>query len=379
MNIITLEQIFGLVGILDDAPGDDTARERFRRFLLENIREVGQVRDYIEECLRTSGDQYNRALQDLVNHLGHFLGFSVTFGRYKGISNEIGFDGLWKSPTGFSIVIEVKTSETYAINTAPLIGYVDRLISAREIRSWESAIGLYVIGRPDPETRQLENTILAEKRTGQLRVISVESLLSLTEMMNDYDVAHEDTLDILYPPGPAIDPVVDLMARLVAQSRSDDSAAHVTAEFGPEIEGETMFWLTSVKSDEAGTWEDTIHTLVNRERIYAFGERTPGRKSIKPGDWICFYGAGTGVVAHARITTRPKKQPHPSVRNPERYPWVFQLGDAYVYTDTPTVIDAELRSQLDAFRDRDPNGPWAWFVQATHSLSQHDFETLTRG
>lgn len=72
---ITLNQILALVGKLDDSQGDDTPRERFRRFLKDNTNEVGQVRDYIEECLRTSGDQYNRALQDLVNYLGHFLEF----------------------------------------------------------------------------------------------------------------------------------------------------------------------------------------------------------------------------------------------------------------------------------------------------------------
>jgi hypothetical protein len=34
---ITLNQIWALVGKLDDSPGDDTPRERFRRFLKENV------------------------------------------------------------------------------------------------------------------------------------------------------------------------------------------------------------------------------------------------------------------------------------------------------------------------------------------------------
>jgi hypothetical protein len=82
------KEILGLVGKLDDTPGDETSRERFRRFLEENISEVGQIRDYIKECLRNSGDKYNRALQDLVNYLGHFLGFEVIFGRYQGVQND---------------------------------------------------------------------------------------------------------------------------------------------------------------------------------------------------------------------------------------------------------------------------------------------------
>src|SRR5579864_239189 len=157
---ITLNQILDLVGTLDDSTGPDTARDRFRRFLANNVKSVAELRDHLEQCLRTPGDQYNRALQDLVNHVGAFLGFEVIFGRYRGLQGEIGFDGHWKSPTGVHVVLEVKTSETYAIKTSTLTGYIDQLISAKQIPSWDSALGLYVVGRPDPEVRQLEHAII---------------------------------------------------------------------------------------------------------------------------------------------------------------------------------------------------------------------------
>ncbi len=173
---MTLNQILDLVGPLDDSVGADAPRERFRRFLTKNVKNVAELRDHIEQCLRTPGDQYSRALQDLVNHIGEFLGFEVTFGRYRGVQGEVGFDGHWKSPTGLHVIIEVKTTETYAIKTSTLVGYVDELISHKQIPSWDSALGLYVVGRPDPEVRQLEHAIAAEKRTNQLRIISVESL-----------------------------------------------------------------------------------------------------------------------------------------------------------------------------------------------------------
>jgi hypothetical protein len=375
---ITLNQILALVGKLDDSPGDDTPRERFRRFLKENVNEVGQVRDYIEECLRTSGDQYNRALQDLVNYLGHFLEFDVTFGRYHGVQGQIGFDGHWKSPTGFHIVVEVKTTEAYAIKTSALVGYVDELISEKKIPNWDNALGLYVVGRPEPEIRQLENAILAEKRTHQLRLISVESLLSLAEMMNEYDVSHQDILAVIRPSGPTIDPIIDLMARLVAQRQAEVLPEEEVIPQEPSAESEVVYWLTPVKSDEEQTAEEVIQTLVGQEQIYAFGERTPGRKHLKPEDWICFYATGKGVVAHAKVLTRPEKKPHKKVRHPEIYPWVFGLENAKLYLNEPIVIDPAARNQLDAFHDRDPNKSWAWFVQATRRISQHDFEILIK-
>ena len=88
---ITLSQILALVGKLDESPGDDTPRERIRRFLKENVSEVGQVRDYIEECLRTSGDQYNRALQDLVNYLGNKMGSDLNIQHFLILDYFVGF------------------------------------------------------------------------------------------------------------------------------------------------------------------------------------------------------------------------------------------------------------------------------------------------
>lgn len=375
---ITLNQILNLVGKLDDSPGDETARERFHRYLKENVLKVGQIRDYVGECLRTSGDQYNRALQDLANYLGHFLGFKVTFGRYKGVPGEIGFDGHWKSPTGFHIVVEVKTTEAYAIKAATLVNYVNELISEKKIPSWDDALGLYVVGRPDPEIRQLENTILAEKRTDQLRIISVESLLSLAEMMDEYDVSHEDILAVIRPSRPTIDAVVDLMARLVAEEKVEELPEKELSLPAISTKKEVAYWITPVGSEEDYSAEKVIKTLVEEERIYAFGERTPGRRHLKPADWICFYAQGVGVIAHARVASKPKKKRHPRVRHPEKHQWVFQLDNIVLYLDKPIVIDAALRSQLDYFEDKDPNRPWGWFVQATRKTTKHDFDSLTR-
>jgi hypothetical protein len=399
---IALGQILALVGKLDDGQGEDTPRERFRRFLRENVLDVGNIRDYIGECLRTSGDQYSRALQDLVNYLGHFLGFDVIFGRYQGVSNQLGFDGHWVSPTGFHVVVEVKTTDVYAIKTKTLVGYIDGLISEKKIPSWDQALGLYIVGRPDGELRQLENAIVAEKRTDQLRILAVESLLALAEMISDYDVGHQDILALLEPSGPRIDPVVDLIARLLASKpatvtqspvsivrESPATPAVLAADVVQTMEveeretplleiGSESFWLTPVRSEDEETAEQCVARLVGREHMYAFGERTPGRKHLKPGDWICFYATTKGVVAHAMVASRPEKRPDARVRQGERFPWTFCLEKVVLYTTDPVIVDGDMRGQLDAFKDHDLRQSWAWFVQATHRLSEHDFRLLTR-
>jgi hypothetical protein len=384
---VSLNEILDLVGPLDDSAGEDTPRERFRRFLRKNVHEVGEIRDHIEQCLRTSGEQYNRALQDLVNYVGEFLGFKVEFGRYRGVQNQIGFDGLWQSPTGLNLVVEVKTTETYAIKTATLVGYADELISEKRIPSWDAALGLYVVGRPDPELRQLENAIVAEKRTHQLRVISVESLLSLAEIMSEYDVTHEDMLVLLRPSGPGIDALADLIARLVAQETAEH--AEIVAPIATTVPliptspnaiapGVPTYWLTPVKRHENETAIECVKNLVGKHGIYAFGERTPGRTQIKQGDWLCFYAVRDGVVAHAKVSSAPEKRPDDRVVYSQDYPYTLRIQEQRLYAENPVVVDAAVRQRLDAFRGRDPDKSWSWFVQATRKITEHDFRLLTR-
>lgn len=375
---INLKTILSLVGTLDDSTGEQTARGRFRTYLKENILQIGQVRDYIEECLRTSGDQYNRALQDLVNHLGQLLGFTVTFGRYQGVQRQIGFDGLWVSQAGFHIVVEVKTTEVYSVKTATLVGYIDELISEKRIPDWEHALGLYVVGRPDPKLSQLENAIVGEKRTHQLRVISTDALLSLAEMMAQYGT-HKDFLEVIRPSSPRIDPIVQLMSRLLTGPKPEEitGAEEEPAQPVAPIQKDVVYWLTAVTDDEQQTAVEVIQSLVGQEHVYAFGDRTPGRKHIKPGDWICFYATGTGVVGHALVASAPEHKPHPKQRSPEKYPWAFRVEEVKLYLEQPVVIDSSLRSNLDVFQGRDSSSPWAWFVQATRKVSEHDFAILT--
>ena len=117
-----LEQLLKLVGELNDKAGSDTPRDGFRQLLDASVTSLGTVRDYVDVCLNTTGPQYNRALQDLVNHAGQLMGFEVEFGRYAGVANDVGHDGLWRADD-FSIAIEVETTDAYSIMTSTLLGY----------------------------------------------------------------------------------------------------------------------------------------------------------------------------------------------------------------------------------------------------------------
>jgi len=382
--MITLQQILELVGALDDSQGENTARARFRKFLSDSVPTIGALRDYIETCLRTPGQQYNRALQDLVNHAARLMHFEVEFGRYQGVVNDIGYDGIWRSKN-LDIVIEVKTTDAYAIRTSTLLGYVDQLIADRRLENWDRTLGLYLVGRPDVELKQLENAIIAEKRTNQLRVATIESLLVLGELASNESITHEEVVSLLRPAGVSVDNTVRLLARVAGSLQQQVEEPPEEPPSAPTVQvgdaeaqlssGDRHYLMTPVADEEGWTAEDCIRELLG-SGWYVFGERTPGRRLLKPGDRICFYRSAVGVVADAEVASEPERKIVPDV-NAERFPWAFKVRNERYYFDAPIVIDAALRAKLDAFKKANAEAPWGWFVVSTKIVSKHDYALLT--
>ena len=124
---------------------------------------------------------------------------------------------------------------------------------------------------------------------------------------------------------------------------------------------------------------ETLESLLGHG-VYVFADGATGRAKIKAGDGICFYSSGVGVVADAVITGPAERREVVFAKDAAHYPWAFPVRDVRYYFDSPVVIDAALRSRLDAFvkHGHDPNGAWSWLVQGTHYLTAHDFAVLTR-
>jgi len=138
------------------------------------------------------------------------------------------------------------------------------------------------------------------------------------------------------------------------------------------------YWLTPVRSVKQ-TAKEVIQMLVGQEQLFAFGEHVKGRMHLKQGDQICFYASGIGVVAHAEVASGPERKSNlPLAPLLERYPWVIRLDKVSLYLEEPIAIDSVTRSYLEAFQGRNPNANWAWLVQSTRKLTQHDFRLLTR-
>ncbi len=214
MTILPLDELLTRVGELDDAPGDDCGRERFRRYLKHHIFDLQLLALYIDECVAAPGEQYARALQDLVNHLGGFLGFEVGHGPYVELSGRIGFDGRWRSPTGFEVVVELKSDENFAARRAGLARSIESLIARKEISGWSEVSGLYVVAADEVPTRFLKKLILDEPQAHQIRISTVSALHTLAELAANQTLNHGQIVELLRSGAPEIDPLVGIVSRV---------------------------------------------------------------------------------------------------------------------------------------------------------------------
>src|SRR5262252_1691299 len=141
---LSLAELLPLVGRLDDAPGFDTARERFRRFLLERATHFPTIQTLIQECQRSVGEQHHRVLQDLIAVVGRVLGFAITFGSYEGAADDLDAHARWRSAGLLDVVLQIETDRT-AATLEPLAHAVAASRATGD--GGECAIGLCVVAR----------------------------------------------------------------------------------------------------------------------------------------------------------------------------------------------------------------------------------------
>lgn len=176
-----VQQIIGFAGdgVLRN---QSSASNEFREFLSVISSEL--LGGFANNCLEKPFTNSGYALQDIINEVGRRLGFDVEDGLYQGNRSDIGFDGLWRLPSNHHIVVEVKTTDAYRVDTATTAEYRRRLIDEDRISEEASSI-LFVVGRED--TGDFEAQIRGSRHAWDVRLISIYSLLRLVLLKESVD------------------------------------------------------------------------------------------------------------------------------------------------------------------------------------------------
>jgi hypothetical protein len=209
-------------------------------------------------------------LQDLINELGRRLDFSVENGRYQGTTNAVGFDGLWASPEGRSIVVEVKTTDTFRVSLDTIVEYREKLIASGHTAKSSSI--LIVVGRED--TGELEAQVRGSRHAWDVRLLSTEALLKLVQLKeNAEDVATGKKIrELLFPMEyTRLDQIIDVMFTTATDVQtgldSTNDAAAEEDENEPQSEPvDSKGEIPEEKSVSEGVWEFTDSRLLQEKR-----------------------------------------------------------------------------------------------------------------
>jgi hypothetical protein len=197
---LNIQQVVAIAGsgsitdISDGSPSSQQLREFLKLVRAENLF------DYAHQCRDLT--DYGCVFQDIVNELGRRLEFDVENGLYKGKPGAIGFDGIWRSSGEPALVVEVKTTLTYAVRLEVPNKYKQDL--AVQGRISQSSSILIVVGRVKEEgaLRALEAQIKGSEFSRNIRLIGVEGLIKLVEINNkadDPDTKTKQIRKLLHP------------------------------------------------------------------------------------------------------------------------------------------------------------------------------------
>ena len=211
-----------------------TASNELRQFLA--VVPSSALRQFASECLETSFADSGLALQEIVNQIGHRLGFTVEHGRYRGTQGAIGVDGIWILSDERSIIVEVKTTDAYRIDFDTIAGYRGALKTAGKVKEELSSI-LIIVGRQD--TGDLEAQIRGSRHAWDIRLISVDGLLRLMTLKEEVEDPRtlQKIHNILFPMEfTKLDEIVNLVFSTAEDLKQEDE--QMTAE-GDESECES--------------------------------------------------------------------------------------------------------------------------------------------
>jgi hypothetical protein len=322
---ITLDELFLLVGRLDDAPGFDTPRERFRRFLLERVTDVPTARALIDDCQRSVGEQRHRALQDLVVTVGGLLGFEITFGSYEP-ADGVKMSGLWRSPGLLDVVLEIRTEQTMS---PTLDGLAAAMAATAAAGRAEPRIGLCVVARQYAARDKLRRALAADTRLSDIRVVSVRSLLALAAQAAAERLAHAEVVTLLRS-SVALDFVIELLDRRVSDGRPSEPTAERGGSAGAADHHEPAFWAATITGNEMAAPEQWLVSVIAERRVLAICHAGHLRSHGSPGDWVCFFVPGRGIVGHAQLASIIEDSGK-VVRHFRRFSCVYRLAHVVLY------------------------------------------------
>jgi len=261
----TIEQVVAAAGSGELRDNSDCAQE-LREYLSQVISQ--KLAEYVDRCLTSHFSKGGMVLQDLINELGRRLDYKVTNGRYQGTVNSIGHDGIWVSPEGHMIIVEVKTTDAYRISLDTIAGYKEKLLGAGQVAAPSSI--LIVVGRED--TGELEAQVRGSRHAWDMRLISADALIKLVQLKENAEGPEtgRKIRSLLIPREyTRLDEMVDVMFTTAKDVESAVEAVtpeeEPPIEVGDEVERVKGVWEFTNRGELQAKRDEIVGALSRRE------------------------------------------------------------------------------------------------------------------
>jgi hypothetical protein len=222
---MSLDRVVNMAGNGVLADGNETSEE-LKQYFSEIDPE--KLAEYAKHCLISGFDKSGFVLQDVINEIARRLDFEVINGRYQGIRNDIGFDGIWKNGVD-DFVVEIKTTDAYLIDLDTPDGYRTQLIESNLVN--KNTICLIVVGRNEKQSKALEMQLRGSRHAWSMRIISVDALIKLM-LVNSSTSSKEITEKIHTILKPfeyiKVDKIVDVLFAATEEKNSDVEVFNVS-------------------------------------------------------------------------------------------------------------------------------------------------------
>ena len=360
-----------LAGPLDDTPGFDTPRERFRQFLAERITHVQLARPLVERWQHSTGEQHHRALQDALVMFGRFLGFETTFGSYQPIAGAVRYDGHWRVRRRVHVVLEIRTEQTPGADLDSLTRSLAAL-AATSLDPAARTLGLCVMSPRYAGRARIEQAFEGEKPNPDLRIVSAQALLALGDMVAWGVVTPDDVVNVLISAS-NLDVVIDLLERLRTEKNSE--AQPTVSSSTVPADADVTHWLAMIVDDGVTPPARLLESLIGKRNILGVNDAVNGNgngyRPPRPDDWICIFVPGLGVAGHGQVASLAEGDGH-LVRGSDRVSRVLRLKNVELYNVPIRPVVEKERRLVATLGAGEAPGP------VLAPISSYEFAELTR-
>ena len=163
-----------------------------------------------------------------------------------------------------------------------------------------------------------------------MRIVSVDSLLGLAARVAADRMSHEEVVKLLRSDF-ALDFVVGLLDRPVsARPAAETDSAATPPRRRTHDRREPAFWVATIAGNDTAAPERLLRSVIAHRRVLAVCETAGFQADGAPGDWVCFFIPGQGIVGHAQLMS-VVEDGAAIVRNASRFSRVYRLSDVTLY------------------------------------------------